>query len=162
MEIKGLYYKGTDNYEHKFIYDLAKSFKLSANLIKQNFEQRDKESVLSDNSIFFLVITLNTNLSFSCELILKALLLKYSNKTARGHNLSILFKKLDLNLQVKIETLVHTHWIDTENPIGNFHERLKENSLAFEKLRYVYEGDIGFSFTFISIFSDALINVYES
>ena len=161
MKIGGLFYKGTGDYDHTLVYQLAKSFKLSCKLIETRFDEIPEEIVKKDSVQCFLSVTANTNLALSCELILKALILKHNNEKAMGHNLSKLVKKLDTTMQKDIEMKVISSWTDSKNPLNNYQQRLDENSRAFEKLRYLYEGNIGYSFTFLSIFNDVLFSTYE-
>ena len=71
------------------------------------------------------------NISFSCELFLKCLLVKNERPT-KGHNLKELFDKLDNEQRKQIKKLTKENDFDIV---------LKNHSTYFEKFRYVYEED---------------------
>lgn len=165
MEMGGVYFgkPGTDAEYLILLHKLAKSFKLSSELINAKFDEITKQGMSPDISgeNVFLCITASTNLAFSCELVLKALLLKHKNEKAKGHDLHKLIGKLDSAMQADIEKCVVSSWTDKKNPLGNYQKRLVENSLAFTDLRYAYEGNLHHSFTFIKVLNDVLFSLYE-
>ena len=76
-----------------------------------------------------------TNISFACELFLKAILLKQKGKHPNTHNLEKLFKRINGKTQNEI--------IDEYNSYQNnciaFKEALKVHAKTFEDWRYIYE-----------------------
>ena len=162
MIIGGIHYKGTGEWDHSFVSQLAKSFRNSYELINTKFDEiTNKEGPKALDEDLLLTIAANTNLALSCELILKALVLKYKNKNAKGHSLCELLEELDIPMQKTIEQDVISSWTDEKNPLYDFQKKLSENSLAFAKIRYVYEGNIYYDFTFLRIFNDVLFSLYE-
>lgn len=74
------------------------------------------------------------NISFACELYMKALLIwkSKSDSIIREHLLSELFEKLDDDIQIRIKT---------ESGITKWDEFLTHSSDAFREWRYFYEKD---------------------
>ena len=99
-------------------YKHAQDFMKSAELLHDNMSTR----------------VVMVNISFACELYMKALLIwnSKSNTIIREHLLAELFEKLNENIKTRVKT---------ECEIKNWDEFITHSSDAFRDWRYYYEKD---------------------
>lgn len=120
-------------------------YKLTAFLTYRHAQDFRKSAEFLHDNISTRVVMVN--ISFACELYMKALLIWNSkcDSIIREHLLNELFEKLDKNTQMQIKT---------ESGIKNWDEFITHSSDAFRDWRYYYEkdnimfGDIGGLFAF--------------
>ncbi len=162
MNIKAIDFQGTGNFYYGDIYSFAKSYKMAFDLICEKRRGLIKSQKLTEESkpLALLLLVGYVNLSLSCELFLKALLLKTKSIKIKGHEFNNLFEKLDSNIKVKIREMVTSLYDDKKYPL-NFDKEIIDNANAFEKIRYFYEGDIHFNVKFIKILVDVLDSIYK-
>lgn len=92
------------------------------------------------------------NASFSCELFLKAIMIKKSSNSEfeRGHDLKKLFSAIGDDDRAAIEALYNQK---CKEPLSKL---LDESRQAFEDWRYAFEKKVSVSVTGIIAFSEAL------
>jgi hypothetical protein len=105
-------------------------------------------------------------LAFSCELIMKALILYEKNEIPPKwmryiHELDALTEKLNVKLKKEIEHEINNIF-NTERMCFCFKTALNKNSEAFIKLRYFYEQEVSYDIKFLEKFNNVLFIKYES
>lgn len=92
------------------------------------------------------------NASFSCELFIKAVMLKKSpnDECSQGHDLKVLFNTLEMNDRTAIESIYKGKCLKP------FSELLDESRTAFEDWRYAYEKEVYINIDGIIAFAEAL------
>lgn len=114
-------------------------------------------SLLIKNSLELMPVILS-NVSFSCELYLKALLFGYEIDFGNTHGLKNLFDKLPLNIKEYI-----SRNIDIDNREREFELCLAEQNEAFVTYRYMNEvKSIAANPRFLFAFAHILKYVYET
>lgn len=123
------------------------AFGIFSRLSEEIYSKIDKEN---PDFTFDHVITFVVNGSLTCELGFKAILnQKYADE--KGHDLSLLFKKLDLDEQAFIKERMPSLSSDAE-----FDNLLSSTSKNFIEWRYFYEKDVKANWLFIHELIDAL------
>lgn len=112
-----------NDYDPKMALSVADSFYSAA--------ERCNEQRHMGNRFEWLPMPAIVNYAFSCEVYMKALLIK-PGEEIKGHNLLELFDKLPHEIQMSIQQAVDC----SKSP---FHEMLKNSSDLFEECRYLYE-----------------------
>lgn len=158
-----------DNYrsedlDYEKIVSLGKAYLGFANKGNSNF--RIKQIGWS----YLFLVPYITNLAFSCELFLKAIL-KKGGKKIKTHILEQLFDELDDDIKKAIIELVNKNepMINRKNPLDIFEERdkifknkLHDISNLFVRWRYIYECDPqDVEVSFLETFSYTLLSVIE-
>lgn len=114
----------SNDYDPKMALSVADSFYYAA--------ERCNEQEHIGEHFKWLPVPAIVNYTFSCEVYMKALLMKPGEKEIKGHNLLDLFDLLPSKIQMNIQQLVDC----SQFP---FREMLKNTSDLFEECRYVYE-----------------------
>jgi hypothetical protein len=129
--------------DYKVYVDEAKAFLRVAEFCSENI----------DKLLDVLMYPFGVNVSFSCELFLKAIMLHQSstNECDKGHDLKKLYEKLDINIKNSIEGIYSKN--GGNKPID---ELLKEEGKSFIEWRYAYEHDVSMDVSDMIVFAKSL------
>ena len=124
------------------------------NLGKQEYLKHG-DSMNSEKDIYTF-IPIIVNLAFSIELFLKSML-----DNVRGHDLEILFSKIDDNERNAILqlTIKQVQQLEPDFQEADFWDCLRRNKVAFEDWRYFYQRGKNADIFFLLSFSTALHNI---
>ena len=96
-------------------------------------------NLMEDGKFYQLMAPCVVNSAFSCEMFLKALLIKLKinyNRNSKGHNLYLLYKKLPLKIQDTI-----AKFCGNKNDATVFENWLENHAKDFMNIRYFVEYD---------------------
>lgn len=133
----------TSEGNYKVCVNEAQSFlSVAEQILKNGYEH------LLDGSMYPFVV----NLSFSCELFMKAIMIfrSVSNEFERGHELLKLFQLLPASDQSDIERIYSAKGGKT------LHELLATNNNTFQEWRYALEGPVEINLSAMRIFAQSL------
>ena len=121
--------------------------------VAQWCEDRDALAFLNETMYPYAV-----NVSFACELYLKAIMLKRSgiDEFTQGHNLLDLFNSLDVQDKTNLETEFAQKY--SEKTLIDF---LDENKDVFISWRYALEKDVQINYSGFTAFAEVLNRFVE-
>lgn len=124
------------------------------NLGKQEYLKQG--NILNTEEDVYAFILIIVNLAFSIELFLKSML-----ENVRGHDLEILFMKIDENERTAILQLAirQAQQLETDFKETDFWDCLRKNKVAFEDWRYFYQRGKNADIFFLLSFATALHNI---
>lgn len=136
-------------YDYKQIIDFGKVFLDAA-------KKCNKPNISSVGWSHPLLVPIITNMAFSCELFLKAILKHDNNDTkkTKTHNLKDLFNELQENIKSEIMKPYNEE---------DFMAKLENISNLFMEWRYLYERHLGsVEYNFLCDFSEKLLEIADN
>lgn len=125
------------NNDSQLCFDMANAFYEIGRLANDYDAKAQKATILFKSDAYYAFPAI-VNLSFACELYLKALLIQSGHSSIiRSHFLDKLFSMLPKSIQGKMEEEFATR---CQYPV-TLQQTLEIHSKAFEKWRYAYEAD---------------------
>lgn len=98
-------------------------------------KQIQTESILFSCDAFYAIPAI-VNIAFACELYLKALIVRETNKPAIGHDLAALYDQIPPSIRNVVENQFKNK---CKYPVS-LSETLEMHKKAFENWRYIFEG----------------------